>query len=94
LAQGDVRGHERRTARGALRASAAVRQHASVVIARVSSLPATVWPSGWEDAEVVDSVLVEEPPVVPGFDEPPVLYDRCARPTEAARYGRLVSVLA
>jgi hypothetical protein len=94
LAHGDVRGRERRSARGALRASTAIRQHASVVIARVTSTPATVWPSGWEDAEVVDSVLVEDPPAVPGFDEPPVLYDRFARPTEAARYGRLVSVLA
>jgi hypothetical protein len=50
--------------------------------------------SGWEDAEVVDSVLVEDPPAVPGFDGAPLLYDRFARLTEAARYGRLVSVLA
>jgi hypothetical protein len=94
LAHGDVRGRERRSARRALQAFAAVRQHPSVVIARVPSMPATVWPSGWEDAEVVDSVLVEDPPAVPGFDGPPVSYDRFARPTEAARYGRLVSVLA
>jgi hypothetical protein len=71
-----------------------MRQHASVVIARVTSMPVPVWPSGWEDAEVVDSVLVEDPPALPGFDAAPVLYDRFARPTEAARYGRLVSVLA
>jgi hypothetical protein len=94
LAQRDVRGRERRSARRALRALAAIRQHASVVIGRVASLPAVAWPSGWEDAEVVDSVLVEDPPAVPGLDEAPVLYDRFARPTEAARYGRLVSVLA
>ena len=64
------------------------------MIARVAGMPATVWPSGWEDAEVVDSVLVEDPPAVPGFDGLPVTYDRFARPNEAARYGRLVSVLA
>jgi hypothetical protein len=64
------------------------------VIARVTGMPATVWPSGWEDAEVVDSVLVEDPPAVPGFDGPAATYDRFARPIEAAPYGRLVSVLA
>ena len=64
------------------------------MIVRVAGMPALVSPPGWDDAEVVDSVLVEDPPVVPGFDGPPVLYDRFARPTEAARYGRLVSVLA
>jgi hypothetical protein len=94
VAHGDVRGRERRSAQGALQAPAATREHRSFLIARVTSLPATVWPSGWEDAEVVDSVLVEDPPAVPGFDGAPLLYDRFARLTEAARYGRLVSVLA
>jgi hypothetical protein len=94
LAQGGVRGRERRSAQGALRSCAAIRHDASVVITRVTSMPAAVWPSGWEDAEVVDSILVEDPPAVPGFEASPVLYDRFARPTEAARFGRLVSVLA
>ena len=56
------------------------------------SVPA--WPPGWEDVEVVDSVLVEEPPA----PEPPGpaggAYTRFGRAAEAGRYGRLVSVLA
>jgi hypothetical protein len=93
LAQRDLRGRERRSAQRALQASFAAEEHPTVVIARVTRIPVPVWPSGWEDAEVVDSVLVEEPPVVPGTEDVPVLYDRSARRTEAARYGRLVSVL-
>src|SRR3954465_10622639 len=32
------------------------------MITRVSSIPPMTWPTGWEDVEVVDSVIVEEPP--------------------------------
>jgi hypothetical protein len=64
------------------------------VITRATGIPATAWPSGWEDVEVVDSVLVEEPPVLPGSDRAAAAYDRCGRVQDAARYGRLVSVLA
>ena len=63
------------------------------MITRVSSLPAIAWPAGWEDAEVVDSVLVEEPPPPPdqGCGGG---YDRFGRPADTRRCGRLVSVLA
>jgi hypothetical protein len=94
LPHGDVRGREPRSARRALQRSFAAQEHQAVVIASVTRIPVPVFPSGWEDAEVVDSVLVEERPVVPGTEDVPVLYDRFARRTEAARYGRLVSVLA
>ena len=64
------------------------------VITAVHRVPVPAWPPGWEDAEVVDSVLVEEPPA----PEPPGpaggAYTRFGRPAEAGRYGRLVSVLA
>jgi hypothetical protein len=94
LAQRDVRGRVARSARGALQATLQTEQHRVVVITSAASIPATVWPPGWEDAEVVDSVLVEEPPVVPGSDGAAILYTRFGRRDEAARYGRLVSVLA
>ena len=72
------------------------------MITRVSSVPATTWPSGWEDVEVVDSVLVEEPPPAarPGFGAREQrgagagAYDRFGRVPDAERCGRLVSVLA
>jgi hypothetical protein len=56
------------------------------------------WPS-WEDVEVVDSVIVEEPPPAAGrrsasFEPRPGAYDRFGRVPDAARCGRLVSVLA
>lgn len=64
------------------------------VIATVHRVSVPAWPPGWEDVEVVDSVLVEEPPA----PEPPGpaggAYTRFGRAAEAARYGRLVSVLA
>ena len=69
------------------------------MISRVSSVPATTWPPGWEDVEVVDSVIVEEaPPAGRGRfarrDGGTGAYDRFGRVPEAERYGRLVSVLA
>ena len=64
------------------------------MITSATGISATLWLPGWEDAELVDSVLVEEPPVVPGSDGAAVLYTRFGRRDEAARYGRLVSVLA
>jgi hypothetical protein len=64
------------------------------VITAVHRVPVPAWPPGWDDAEVVDSVLVEEPPA----PEPPGpaggAYTRFGRQAEAGRYGRLVSVLA
>jgi hypothetical protein len=64
------------------------------VITRATSIAAVAWPSVWEDAEVVDSVLVEEPPVVPGDDGGAVVYTRFGRVAGAGRYGHLVSTLA
>jgi hypothetical protein len=69
------------------------------MITRVSNVPAMTWPSGWEDVEVVDSVIVEEPaPAAAGRFAPRDLdagaYDRSGRVPDAARFGRLVSVLA
>jgi hypothetical protein len=63
------------------------------VISSVHSLPAITWPAGWEDAEVVDSVLVHEPGPLrtgPGAGA----YDRFGRVPDAERYGALVSVVA
>jgi hypothetical protein len=64
------------------------------VIASVQPIPALPWPSGWEDAEVVDSVLVEAPP--PPREPVPAarVYNRFGRVSEAERFGRLVSVVA
>lgn len=69
------------------------------MITRVSSVPATAWPSGWEDVEVVDSVIVEEPPPAARAERGPRrraagVYDRFGRVPETERCGRLVSVLA
>ena len=66
------------------------------MLTRVSNIPATAWPTGWDDVEVVDSVLVEEPAprraragAVPGAG----LYHRSGRVPPSARYGRLGSVV-
>jgi hypothetical protein len=69
------------------------------MITRVSSIPAMTWPSGWEDVEVVDSVLVEDPPPAAAArfgprDLDAGAYDRFDRVPAAGRFGRLVSVLA
>jgi hypothetical protein len=69
------------------------------MITRVSSIPAMTWPSGWEDVEVVDSVIVEEPPAAArpraaAPDPDALAYDRFGRVPDTGRFGRLVSVLA
>jgi hypothetical protein len=69
------------------------------MIPRVSSTPATTWPSDWEDVEVVNSVIVEDPPPAarPRRAAPERgagAYDRFGRMPESERFGRLVSVLA
>jgi hypothetical protein len=64
------------------------------VIVAVNPTFTPAWPSGWEDVEVVDSVLVPEPGAAP---EPPVaanVYDGSGRVAPQGRFGRLVSVLA
>ena len=66
------------------------------MIASVQPVPFVAWPSGWEDVEVVDSVLVEEPP--PARAAAPVadarVYDRTGRVPAFQRFGRIVSVVA
>ena len=70
------------------------------MITRVSSVSAMTWPAGWQDVEVVDSVIVEEPPPAarPGLgpreQRAAGAYDRFGRVPDAERCGRLVSVLA
>jgi len=69
------------------------------MITRVSNVPAMTWPSGWDDVEVVDSVIVEEPPPaaaprIGARDLDAGGYDRSGRVRDAGRFGRLVSVLA
>ncbi len=67
------------------------------MITRVSSVPAMTWPSGWEDVEVVDSVLVEEPPAAARAIRPADdarVYDRTGRVPAFRRFGRIVSLLA
>ena len=64
------------------------------VIATVHRVPVLAWPPGWEDVEVVDSVLVQEPPAPDPPGPAGGAYTRFGRPAEAARYGRLVSLLA
>ena len=64
------------------------------MITRVTSLPAIAWPAGWDDAEVVDAVLVEEPAHAAAPAGGAGAYDRSGRVPGAGRYGRLVSVLA
>ena len=66
------------------------------MITRVQPVPFAAWPSGWEDVEVVDSVLVEEPPAARAAA--PIAdaggYDRAGRVPAFQRFGRLVSVVA
>ena len=69
------------------------------MITRVPNVPAIAWPAGWEDVEVVDSVIVEEPPAAARAGSAPGqrgagAYDRFGRVPDAERCGRLVSVLA
>jgi hypothetical protein len=67
------------------------------MITRVPTVPAIAWPPGWEDVEVVDSVIVEEPPAAARSDERDVdagVYDRFGRMPAAGRFGRIVSLLA
>ena len=79
-----------------LQPAAGLGEHPCVVITRVSSLPPLAWPTGWDDVEVVDSVLVEEPPDVAAPDAAAGAgaYDCFGRLPKLARYGRFVSVLA
>jgi hypothetical protein len=71
------------------------------MIAAVNPAFASAWPSGWEDVEVVDSVLVAEP-AAPGSAAHEAwadqltasVYDGSGRVASAGRFGRLVSVLA
>jgi hypothetical protein len=66
------------------------------VIAAVHPPVATAWPPGWEDVEVVDSVLVDEPASAPrgtGSEAGSGCYDGSGRVALEGRFGRLVSVL-
>jgi hypothetical protein len=70
------------------------------LIAAVHPVFAPPWPSGWEDVEVVDSVLVAEEAGGAGHAArrpAPVgttVYDGSGRVAPEGRFGRLVSVLA
>jgi hypothetical protein len=68
------------------------------VIAAVNPTFASTWPTGWDDVEVVDSVLVGEPaPGRAGATESCAaasVYDGSGRVALEGRFGRLVSVLA
>jgi hypothetical protein len=66
------------------------------VISSVSSITPALWRAGaWDDAEVVEGVLVEEPAPRRAAAEGG-LYDRFGRPApgDGRRYGALVSTLA
>jgi hypothetical protein len=65
------------------------------VIASVQPIPFAAWPPGWDDVEVVDSVLVAEPPHAraAAVDDARV-YDSSGRVPAFQRFGRLVSVVA
>ena len=74
-----------------------MREHPSVVIASVQPVPVVAWPSGWEDVEVVDSMLVEDPPPATRSVAPPAtagVYDRSGRVAPFQRFGRIVSLVA
>jgi hypothetical protein len=66
------------------------------VIRSVQPVPFAAWPPSWEDAEVVDSVLVEEPPAAHarGSAAEAGVYDRSGRVPPFQRFGRIVSILA
>ena len=68
------------------------------MIAAVNPIFAPAWPTGWEDVEVVDSVLVGEPAGGrTGATEALAaasVYDGSGRVALEGRFGRLVSVLA
>jgi hypothetical protein len=67
------------------------------VISSVHPIVASAWPPGWEDVEVVDSVLVDEPPPAARADEvapEAAVYDRSGRVPAFRRFGRIVDVLA
>jgi len=65
-----------------------------VVITSVQRIAPSAWPPGWEDAEIVDSILVEEPPQPDPPGSAGGAYTRFGRFPDGPRYGRLVSVLA
>jgi hypothetical protein len=88
---GDEQRGRRIVRSGPTAASATIRP---VVITSVQRIAPSAWPPGWEDAEVVDSVLVEEPPEPDPRGPDGGTYTRFARVTDGPRYGRLVSVLA
>lgn len=67
------------------------------MISSVHPIVASAWPAGWEDVEVVDSVLVDEPPRAPRIaaTAPEAgVYDRSGRVPAFRRFGRIVDVLA
>jgi hypothetical protein len=65
------------------------------VISSVHPIVAPGWPSGWEDVEVVDSVLVDEPPPAARAEVAGAgVYDRSGRVPAFRRFGRIVDVLA
>jgi hypothetical protein len=65
------------------------------VITRVQPVPYVAGPPGWEDVEVVDSVLVEEPPPAHGAaSDDASVYDRSGRVPPFQRFGRIVSIVA
>ena len=69
------------------------------MIAAVNRTHAPSWPTGWEDVEIVDSVLVTEDPEAARTccgAEPVAAsrYDGSGRVALEGRFGRLVSVLA
>jgi hypothetical protein len=65
------------------------------VISSVHPIVAPGWPIGWEDVEVVDSVLVDEPPAAAPTDVPAAgVYDRSGRVPAFRRFGGIVDVLA
>jgi hypothetical protein len=67
------------------------------VISSVHPIVASAWPPGWDDVEVVDSVLVDERPPAARADEvaPEAgVYDPSGRVPAFRRFGRIVDVLA
>ena len=66
------------------------------MIRSVQPVPFVAWPPGWEDVEVVDSLLVEEPPAAhaSGSADDAQVYDRSGRVPPFQRFGRIVSILA